>query len=52
MASEHQALLDLVPRSEATHVAIGNGDWFDPSTWYQGRIPDAGAKVLIPEGSM
>ena len=50
MAAEHQQLLDLVPRSEATHVAIGNGDWFDPSTWYEGRIPDAGAKVLIPRG--
>jgi hypothetical protein len=50
MAKEHQQLLDLVPRSEATHVAIGNGDWFDSSTWHQGRIPDAGAKVLIPRG--
>ncbi len=50
MATEHQQLLNLVPRSEATHVAIGNGEWFDASTWYQGRIPDAGAKVLIPRG--
>ena len=50
MATEHMQLLDLVPRSEATHVAVANGDWFDPATWYQGRIPDADAKVLIPKG--
>ena len=50
MALEHQRLLELVPRAEATHVAIANGDWFDPDTWYEGRIPGEGAKVLIPEG--
>ncbi len=50
MMAEHSALLDLVPRSEATHVAISNGDWFDPSTWHNGEVPDANAKVLIPEG--
>ncbi len=49
-ATEHMELLDLVPRSEATHIAIGDGDWFDPGTWYEGRIPDAGSHVLIPEG--
>lgn len=49
-AMEHGQLLDLVPRSEATHVAVRDGDWFDPNTWYEGRIPDAGAKVLIPKG--
>ena len=50
MAKEHAALLDLVARAEATHVAIGNGSWFDPDNWYQGRVPDEGAKVLIPRG--
>lgn len=48
--TEHMAAMDLVPRSEATHIAIADGDWFDSSTWYNGEIPDAGAKVLIPEG--
>jgi Ca2+-binding RTX toxin-like protein len=48
--TEHMAAMDLVPRSEATHIAIADGDWFDNSTWYNGEIPDAGAKVLIPEG--
>ncbi|MGM0740504.1 MAG: G8 domain-containing protein [Pseudomonadota bacterium] len=49
-ATEHGQLLDLVPRSEATHVAVRDGDWFDPDTWHEGRIPDAGAKVLVPKG--
>lgn len=49
-AAEHMAALDLVPRAEATHIAIGNGGWNDPSNWYQGRVPGDGAKVLIPEG--
>lgn len=48
--TEHMAAMDLVPRSEATHIAIADGDWFDSSTWYNGEIPNAGAKVLIPEG--
>lgn len=47
--TEHMQALDLVPRSEATHVAVNNGDWFDPDTWFNGKIPGEGAKVLIPE---
>lgn len=46
----HTALLDLVPHSQATHVAIRNGSWFDASTWQGGRIPTDGAHVLIQEG--
>lgn len=49
-STEHAALLDLVPRSGATHVAVSSGDWFDPNTWHEGRIPTDGAQVLIPEG--
>lgn len=50
IASEHMAALALVPRGEATHVAIGDGDWFDPNTWASGNVPGDDAKVLIPEG--
>ena len=50
LMGEHMARLDLVPRDEATHIAIGDGDWFDASTWHNGEIPDDDAKVLIPEG--
>lgn len=44
------ALMDLLPEGQATHVAISNGFWFNPNTWEGGNIPGPGAKVLIPEG--
>src|SRR6056297_585184 len=46
---EHGELLDLVPRAEATHIAIRSGDWFDPATWHNGLVPGDDAKVLIPK---
>jgi hypothetical protein len=48
-ADEHAALFALVPRSDATNVAVKSGSWFDPTTWADGKIPAQGAKVLIPE---
>jgi hypothetical protein len=50
MAGEHDAAMGLVGRDEATHVAIGDGDWFDPNIWSDGEVPGDGAKVLIPQG--
>lgn len=47
---EHMALLDLVPHTSATHVAINNGSWFDPNTWKDGVVPEEDADVLIQEG--
>ena len=47
---EHMAVLNLVSQNEATHVAINNGSWFDPSTWRNGQVPGDNAKVIIPEG--
>ncbi|GJL91747.1 Ig-like domain-containing protein [Hyphococcus sp.] len=49
-ASEHMAVMNLVPVSDATHVAVNNGSWFDPNTWANGAVPGEGAKVVIPEG--
>lgn len=46
----HHSSLNLVPHSQATHVAIKNGNWFNPSIWQDGEIPGDGADVLIPEG--
>lgn len=46
----HMAALELVPRAEASHIAINHGDWNDPSTWHNGRVPGDNARVLIPEG--
>ncbi|MEO1127711.1 MAG: G8 domain-containing protein, partial [Cyanobacteria bacterium J06639_16] len=47
---EHQALMDLVPKDKATHVAINNGSWFAPSTWQGGKVPGDGARVMVAEG--
>ncbi|MBT9311752.1 G8 domain-containing protein [Leptothoe kymatousa] len=47
---EHSALMDLLPKDQATHIAINNGPWFDASTWKDGNIPDNGAHVMISEG--
>ncbi|MEL6359707.1 MAG: G8 domain-containing protein [Pseudomonadota bacterium] len=48
--SEHNALLNLVPISDATHIATSNGSWFDPATWAGGEVPGEGANVLISSG--
>lgn len=50
MADEHMAAMNLAPRGAATHVAIGNGDWFDPIIWSNGEVPGDDARVLIPDG--
>lgn len=49
-AAEHSAVLNLVPVSEATHVAVNDGSWFDPNTWANGEVPGDGAQVVIPHG--
>lgn len=49
-AGEHDATMNLAPRGDATHVAIGDGDWFDPSIWSNGEVPGDDARVLIPDG--
>ena len=54
--AHHAPQLDLLPTDAsgrapmATHVAIRDGDWFDPGTWAGGTVPGAGALVHIPEG--
>ena len=46
----HAPFLDLVPHSNATHIAVNHGSWFDPNTWQDGIIPNDNADVLISEG--
>jgi len=52
LAGDHMAAMSLVDRSEATKVAIGSGDWFDPSIWADNEVPGHGDRVLVPEGVM
>lgn len=47
---EHLALYDLVPRTSATHTTIASGAWNVASTWKDGLIPGANAKVVVASG--
>ena len=49
MMAEHTALLDLVQRTNATHIAFKSGDWTNPGTWCGGSEPTDDSRVLIPE---
>ncbi len=48
--ADHMSLMSLMTEADATHIAINDGDWSDPKTWKNGKIPGAGADVLISEG--
>ncbi len=48
---EHLALLALVPREAATFVTIASGNWNDPATWKDGKIPVGLAQVLVSAGT-
>ena len=42
-------VLGLVAQTENTQFAIQSGDWSDPCTWENGKVPQSGAKLLIPK---
>ena len=48
----HFAMLDLVPYGAVSHVATHDGNWSDPASWLDGRVPGNGANVLVPSGVM
>jgi Ca2+-binding RTX toxin-like protein len=48
---EHLSMYQLVRYADVTHTAIASGDWTNPATWAGGRVPTAGARVLIPIGA-
>jgi hypothetical protein len=50
MHDEHEAVMNLVPVSAATHTAVTSGNWTNPATWNTNAVPGAGAKVVIPQG--
>lgn len=47
-AREMLAIIALSPRTAATHVAVQDGNWSSPSTWWPAEVPGAGARVYIP----
>jgi Ca2+-binding RTX toxin-like protein len=48
--NEHMAAMRLVDPHDATHKAVRSGNWSDPDTWQNGRVPGEGAKVDVPHG--
>ncbi len=50
MNGEHEAAMNLVPVSAATHSATADGNWTSGSTWNTGTVPGAGSRVVIPAG--
>lgn len=48
--SDHQAVENLVPREDVTHVASG-GPWAEPGSWEEAEIPSSGARVHVPSGT-
>ena len=49
-SAESMKFYNLAPLSAATHVAVASGDWSDPRVWSNGRIPAAGARVVVSAG--
>ncbi len=41
-------MLELVRVADATHTAVKSGPWSAATTWREGRVPGAGAVVVIP----
>jgi hypothetical protein len=48
--AEHAYFQALLDPALASNVAVANGPWSQPSTWQNGAVPVAGAKVFIPQG--
>ena len=49
MTAEHMGALALVSYDNSTHIAIQNGLWSAPSTWYNQVVPADNARVVIQE---
>lgn len=47
---ERNNIFALVPHAAATHDTVRSGNWSSPATWRDGRVPGAGADVLIAAG--
>ncbi|MEM0921567.1 MAG: G8 domain-containing protein [Pseudomonadota bacterium] len=50
-AHHNSAIQALVSVADATHFAIADGDWFDPSIWAGGEVPGDGARVIVIQGA-
>ena len=46
----HPAAMALVSLDQATNTVVSSGNWSDPAVWQNGAIPQAGARIVIPQG--
>src|SRR5262249_36941301 len=50
LQAEHMDMLYLVKHADVTHMVVREGRWSEAATWQDGKIPTAGANVLVPRG--
>src|SRR5690606_17229229 len=50
LSGDHADILSLVPPEQATARVVASGDWSAAETWADGRLPEAGDRILIPDG--
>ena len=48
--SHNSSALALVDPSQATHTVVSSGNWSDPNTWKNQRLPTLGARIIVPQG--
>jgi hypothetical protein len=49
--AEAAKVFALVPLNAATHTTVASGNWSDSRIWKDGKIPAAGAKVVVASGT-
>lgn len=42
----------LVPLNAATHATVASGNWSDARIWKDGKVPGAGARVVVSAGTV
>ena len=47
--AEHDAMLALVKRNQATSTSVRSGNWSDPQTW-GGTLPAANGRIVVAAG--
>ncbi len=44
------AAMALISADQATNTVVASGNWSDPDVWENGARPEAGARIVIPQG--
>ena len=46
----HPAAMALISAAQATNTVVASGDWSNPAVWENGALPEAGARIVVPQG--